>query len=88
MKVEKFSMKDLQQLDDVSYDEVDRILAKYEEIRQTLMRWLNAQGENAYKDPAAYARIDDFLADLSQSRDTKKRRAILTMMKKEYCNGN
>ncbi len=85
MDVEKFSMKDLQQLDDISYDEVDRIIAKYEEIRQTLMRWLNAQGEHAYKYSVSYDRLDKFLADMSQSKDVKKRRAILAQMKKEYC---
>ena len=85
MITEKFTMKDLQQLDDISYDEVDRIIGNYESIRCTLARWLNAMGENAIHDPNAYEKIDSRLSDLPQSKAVKKYRAILEQMRDENC---
>ena len=82
---EKFSMQDLQQLDDVSYDEVDKILATYEAVRATLTRRIKNSG--GLNNPAAYERLDAFFAECNQTRDIKKRRAILAQMKSEFCKG-
>lgn len=84
---EKFTMKDLQQLDPISYDEIDRIIATAEGIRSTLARWINAMGEDAIHDPKAYEKIDSHLRDLPQSKAIKKHRAILDQMKDENCYG-
>lgn len=85
MRDDKFQLRDLQQLDDISYDEVDKILEKYEAIRMKLARWINAKGKTAYKDPDTYATIDALLADLPQGREIKKHRAILAQMKQDNC---
>lgn len=78
-----FSMKDLQQLDAFSYDEVDKIILQYEELRGALEYRLKKRG--SLKDPATYDAFDEILAELSQTRDVKKRRAILAQIKAENC---
>ena len=85
MENPKFTLRDLQQLDPISYDEVDSILEQYELRRIALGRQLSRLGEDACKDPHAYEIIDAFLAELNQSKDVKKRRAILAQMKAENC---
>lgn len=77
----KFQLKDLQQLDPISYDEVDKILERYETLRVMLMRQLKRL--NVEENPAAYDTLDSFLSDLNQSKEVRKRRAILAQMRKE-----
>lgn len=87
MKQQKFSLRDLQQLDPISYDEVDKILEQYEAKRTAISRQLERLGKNAHKDPRSYEILDSFLEEFYQSKDVKKRRAILAKMKEENCGG-
>lgn len=82
---QKFTLKDLQQLDPISYDEIDSILNQYELKRTQLARQLRRLGDNAYEDVHAYEIIDSFLGELYQSKDVRKRRAILAQMREENC---
>lgn len=80
-----FQLKDLQQLDPLSYDDVDRIIARYEETRDKLTgQLIRNYGEESLHMPEAYQMLDDIYADLPQSKDIKRRRAILAQMKKEF----
>lgn len=85
MVEQEFNLRDLQQLDPISYDEIDKILEQYELTRTVISRQLKRFGEDAYKDPKAYDILDSFLDELSQTKDVKKRRAILAQMRKENC---
>lgn len=69
-----FKLTDLQQLDDVSYDDVDKILAHYEDTRAIIEHRLEKIG--SLKDRETYARYDDLLDELPQYKEIKRRRAI------------
>ena len=80
-----FQLKDLQQLDPYSYDDVDKILVRYEDIRDKLTgQLIRNYGEESLRMPEAYKKLDEFYADLPQSKDIRRRRAILAQMKKEF----
>lgn len=80
-----FQLKNIQQLDPISYDEVDKIIIKYEDIRDKLTgQLIRNYGEESLHMPEAYKMLDDIYADLPQSKDVKRRRAILAQMKKEF----
>lgn len=80
-----FQLKNIQQLDTVSYDEVDKIILIYEDIRDKLTgQLIRNYGEGALHMPEAYQMLDDIYAGLPQSRNVRKHRAILAQMKKEF----
>ena len=88
MEKANFLLKSLEQLDPYSYDDVDKIIARYEETRDKLTgQLIRNYGETALRSPAAYKNLDEFYADLPQTKDIKRRRAILKQMKEEFAEG-
>lgn len=82
---ENFLLKNLEQLDPYSYDDVDKIIVRYEDTRDKLTgQLIRNYGEEALRSPAAYKNLDEFYADLPQTKDIKRRRAILAQMKEEF----
>ena len=80
-----YQLKDIQQLDPISYDEVDKIILKYEDIRDKLTgQLIRIYGEDALHMPEAYQMLDEIYAGLPQTKDVKRSRAILAQMKKEF----
>lgn len=77
-----YTLKDLQDLDSFSYDEVDAILARYERTREMLEYRLERKmgGITA----SSIAEYDSILSELAQTRDVRRRRAILEQIGKEY----
>lgn len=83
--MDTFRLKNLEQLDEISYDDVDKIIIKYEDTRDKLTGQLvRNYGEDSLHMPEAYKMLDDIYADLPQTKDVKRRRAILNQMKKEF----
>lgn len=77
-----YKLMDLADLDEVSFDEVDKIIARYEDLRAIVEARLKKIGSlyttKTYKD------YDDMLGELSQNRDVKKRRAIAKQIRDEH----
>lgn len=74
-----FKLKDICDLDYVSYDEIDKICATYEDIRGGLEYRLKKRG--SLTDPKNYEAIEEVYSECAQSKDIKKRRAILAQIR-------
>lgn len=70
----EFKLKDITQLDEISYDEVDKILQKYEDTWAIVEYRLKKFG--SLHDEKTYTAYDEFMADLPQTREIRRRRAI------------
>lgn len=75
-------LTDLTQLDEISYDEVDKILARYEDLYVIIEYRLQKFG--ALDDAETYRLFDGTLSELRQTSDIKKRRAIANQIKEAH----
>jgi len=76
-----FKLTDLQQLDDVTYDEVDKLLEHYEDTRAIVEHRLSKIG--SLTDPETYNKYEDVLSEMPQYKEIKRRRAIAAQIAQE-----
>lgn len=70
----EYRLMNLDDLDEISYDEVDKILQRYEEARAIVEYQLKKFG--SLDDKETYANFQDFMERLPQTREIKRRCAI------------
>ena len=70
----EYRLMKLDDLDEISYDEVDKILQHYEEARAIVEYQLKKFG--SLDEPKTYADFMDFMVRLPQTREIKRRMAI------------
>ena len=80
--MKEFKLMNVAQLDQVSYDEVDKILQTYEDTRAIVEYRLRQIGDLTDED--VYKQFDDLLGELKQSKDIQRRRAIAKQIKEFY----
>lgn len=80
-----FTLKDLQQLDAVSYDEIDKTLQLAEETRAIVEYRLRKIG--SLTDKNTYDAYDNMLSELKQTKDIQRRRAIIQKIREENVKG-
>ena len=76
-----FKLTNLQQLDDVTYDEVDKLLEHYEDTRAIVEHRLKKIGD--LTDAATYEKYEDVLNELRQYKEIKRWRAIAGQIAQE-----
>ena len=81
----KFELMDLNQLDYVTYDELAKLLLKYEDVRGIVEHWVEKYGGR--DDAKAYDLYDDFLSSVEQTKEIRRRRAILQQIREQYLGG-
>lgn len=81
----EFKLTDLTQLDDVTYDEVDKLLQLYEDTRAIVEYRLRKLG--SLEDAEPYEQYDAVLSELKQSKDVQRRRAIARQVREYYSEG-
>lgn len=80
-----FTMKDLQQLDQYTYDKIEKEIINYEELRGIVEYRLKKIG--SLEEAKTYALYDAVLGELKQTGDIKQRRSILEQVRSEYLKG-
>ena len=81
-----FRLMDWTQLDDVSYDEVDKILIHYEEAYVIVEARLEKIG--SLDDPATYDNFVSFLSELPKTKEVKRRIAIAKQIREKHIKEN
>lgn len=78
----EFKLMDLTQLDDVSYDEVDKILQRYEETRIIVEHQLKKIG--SLEESETYESYIGVLEELPKTKEVKRRIAIANQVRDEH----
>lgn len=81
--MKEFKLTDITQLDNVTYDEMDNLLKKYEETR-VIVEQHQLKKFGALDDPKTYSAFDEFMASMPQTKDTRRRRAIAEQIRDFY----
>jgi len=80
--MDEFRLMDLTQLDDVSYDEVDKILQRYEETRIIVEHRLKKIGQ--LEEAETYKSYIDILEELPKTKEVKRRISIANQIRDEH----
>ncbi|MBQ3336326.1 MAG: hypothetical protein IJG80_02875 [Selenomonadaceae bacterium] len=80
--MDEFRLMDLTQLDAISYDEVDKILQRYEETRIIVEHRLKKIG--SLKESETYESYIGVLEELPKTKEVKRRISIANQIRDEH----